>query len=230
MAVNRSPWSVKGVDPEAREAAKIAARRAGLTVGSWLTQTIRAAATEQLSGSKQDNPAAKQNGEQEAPSQQYNTGQQYNPSQGYNSGQQYAPGQQYNQGPNNGGHSGYDPGMQQPPQQAGGFGEQPATNYGSGQAPLPAPTIQALFESIQTLSNRVEQAERKTTAAVAPLAEQVSELSAQVEEVKSQKGVSTAPVERAVMRITERLDKMEEGRGSNRRPKSQGGWWRRNRD
>ena len=98
MAVNRSPWSVKGVDPEAREAAKIAARRAGLTVGSWLTQTIRAAATEQLSGSKQDNPAAKQNGEQEAPSQQYNTGQQYNPGQQYNQGQQYNPSQGYNSG------------------------------------------------------------------------------------------------------------------------------------
>ena len=73
--------------------------------------------------------------------------------------------------------------QQPPPPQSNGFGEQPGTNYGSGQAPLPAPTIQALFESIQNLSNRVEQAERKTTAAVAPLAEQVSQLSAQVEEV-----------------------------------------------
>ncbi|NKB21601.1 MAG: hypothetical protein GKS01_13995 [Alphaproteobacteria bacterium] len=123
--------------------------------------------------------------------------------------------------------------MQPPPQQPqqNGFAEQPGSNYGSGQAPLPAPTIQALFESIQTLSNRVEEAERKTTAAVAPLADQVTQLSAQVEEVQSQSqsSVSTAPVERAVMRITERLDKMEDS--THRRPKkSGGGWWRKNQD
>ena len=43
-----SPWSVKGVEPEAREAAKIAARRAGLTLGQWLNSTIRATAAQQL--------------------------------------------------------------------------------------------------------------------------------------------------------------------------------------
>jgi localization factor PodJL len=42
------PWSVKGVEPEAREAAKIAARRAGMTLGQWLNNTIRAAAAQQL--------------------------------------------------------------------------------------------------------------------------------------------------------------------------------------
>lgn len=46
--VKVSPWSVKGVEPEAREAAKIAARRAGMTVGQWLNHTIRAAAAQQL--------------------------------------------------------------------------------------------------------------------------------------------------------------------------------------
>jgi len=35
------PWSVKGVEPGAREAAKAAARRAGLTLGAWLNQVIR---------------------------------------------------------------------------------------------------------------------------------------------------------------------------------------------
>ncbi|MHA1113387.1 MAG: hypothetical protein ACTSRY_02640 [Alphaproteobacteria bacterium] len=44
----KSPWSVKGIEPEAREAAKIAARRAGLTVGAWLNQTIRHAAAQEL--------------------------------------------------------------------------------------------------------------------------------------------------------------------------------------
>lgn len=41
-----SPWSVKGVSPEDREAAKRAARQAGLPVGAWLSQTIRHAGQE----------------------------------------------------------------------------------------------------------------------------------------------------------------------------------------
>lgn len=219
MAANVSPWSVKGVDPEAREAAKIAARRSGQTVGAWLTQTIRTAATEQLTGSQQTNTTPEPDTQQQYnPSQQYNSGQQYTAGQQYNSGQQYNPANGPPPGP---GDYGMPP---PPPPQQNGFAEQPSSNYGSGQAPLPAPTIQALFESIQSLGNRVEEAERKTTAAVAPLAEQVSQLSAQVEEVQSQKSVSTAPVERAVMRITERLDKMEESPNRRKRnPRAAGG-------
>ena len=34
------PWSVKGIEPETRAAAKAAARRAGLTLGEWLSQKI----------------------------------------------------------------------------------------------------------------------------------------------------------------------------------------------
>lgn len=34
------PWSVKGIEPEAREAAKIAARREGKTLGQWLNEKI----------------------------------------------------------------------------------------------------------------------------------------------------------------------------------------------
>ena len=34
------PWSVKGIEPKAREAAKLAARRAGLTLGEWLNSVI----------------------------------------------------------------------------------------------------------------------------------------------------------------------------------------------
>ncbi|MEP4379911.1 MAG: hypothetical protein ABJ215_08385 [Alphaproteobacteria bacterium] len=54
MATN-SPWSVKGVDPEAREAAKIAARKQGVNVGRWLSQTILSAASEELR-TKRDGP------------------------------------------------------------------------------------------------------------------------------------------------------------------------------
>lgn len=53
MASN-SPWSVKGVAPEAREAAKIAARRQGVNVGRWLSQTILAAASEELRSKRGD--------------------------------------------------------------------------------------------------------------------------------------------------------------------------------
>ncbi len=35
-----SPWSVKGIDPKAREIAKDLARRSGMTLGDWLNQMI----------------------------------------------------------------------------------------------------------------------------------------------------------------------------------------------
>ncbi len=35
------PWSVKGVDADARETAKEAARRAGMTLGEWLNAIER---------------------------------------------------------------------------------------------------------------------------------------------------------------------------------------------
>ena len=34
------PWSVKGIEPEARVVAKRAARRAGITLGEWLNSVI----------------------------------------------------------------------------------------------------------------------------------------------------------------------------------------------
>ena len=34
------PWSVKGIEPEVREAAKYAARRSGMTLGEWLNSVI----------------------------------------------------------------------------------------------------------------------------------------------------------------------------------------------
>lgn len=52
MIQPKQPWSIKGVDHETREAAKLAARRANLTLGAWLSRCIRAAAAEQLAGSR----------------------------------------------------------------------------------------------------------------------------------------------------------------------------------
>ncbi len=34
------PWSVKGIEPEIREAAKVAARKSGMTLGEWLNSAI----------------------------------------------------------------------------------------------------------------------------------------------------------------------------------------------
>jgi hypothetical protein len=47
--VSKSPWSVKGVSQEDRDQAKTAARRAGLQVGVWLSQTIRSFAERESS-------------------------------------------------------------------------------------------------------------------------------------------------------------------------------------
>lgn len=77
------PWSVKGVDPEAREAAKLAARKAGMTLGDWLNQTIRTAAAEQLKHNA-PRPAGYQNYPPNHPQQQYPAQQQYPPQQSYN--------------------------------------------------------------------------------------------------------------------------------------------------
>lgn len=43
------PWSVKGIEPETREAAKEAARRSGMTLGEWLNSKILDSADEQES-------------------------------------------------------------------------------------------------------------------------------------------------------------------------------------
>jgi len=60
------PWSVKGVEPEAQEAAKMAARRQGVPVGQWVTHTILAAAALELKHQSRRAPdAAKANGSAE---------------------------------------------------------------------------------------------------------------------------------------------------------------------
>lgn len=41
-------WSIEGVRPECREAAKIAARRANLSLGDWLNRTIMATVRDEL--------------------------------------------------------------------------------------------------------------------------------------------------------------------------------------
>lgn len=43
----KSPWSVKGIAPEDREVAKTAARKAGMSVGAWLSSRIQASLEEE---------------------------------------------------------------------------------------------------------------------------------------------------------------------------------------
>lgn len=43
---SKSPWSVKGVSAEDREAAKVAARKAGIPIGVWLSEQIRHASSD----------------------------------------------------------------------------------------------------------------------------------------------------------------------------------------
>ena len=45
-------WTADDIEPEAREAAKLAARRAGIPIGTWLSQTILKTATEELKHSR----------------------------------------------------------------------------------------------------------------------------------------------------------------------------------
>jgi localization factor PodJL len=46
----QSRWSVSGIQPESRVAAKVAARRAGLTIGEWLSRVIMDAAKASVQG------------------------------------------------------------------------------------------------------------------------------------------------------------------------------------
>jgi localization factor PodJL len=185
MAKSPSPWSVKGVDPEAREAAKIAARKAGLTVGAWLSQMIRQSASDQLRS------GANSQGGTAAPGPGQTAHTDRRPQGGQN--EQYFSGGE---------------GWDAPPQQPG-YAPNPPPQ--PGMAPPPAPTIQAVFESIQRLSSRIEQAEKRTADTIAPIVDKVAELSDQLEKSKEGGGTSTAPVERAVQKIADRLDKMESG-------------------
>lgn len=185
-----SPWSVKGVDPEAREAAKIAARRQGLPLGRWLSQTILSAAARELKGG--------------ARREQMAMGSDIGPGQGGGPDNVFQhPRQSERRDPFAAAPQGYA---------SPGYPPQP----GYGQAGPPALTPEAILESLHKLANRIEQSESRTAEAIAPIAEKVGELSAQLDEMKGRAGTSTAPVERAMMRLSERLERLEDGRNGGR--------------
>ena len=43
-----APWAIRGVSPEAQNAARLAAQRAGVTLGQWVDRTIMDAAAGEL--------------------------------------------------------------------------------------------------------------------------------------------------------------------------------------
>ena len=53
-----APWSVKGIDPKAREIAKDLARRSGLTLGDWLNRVILDDSGEEASDGSTPSPSA----------------------------------------------------------------------------------------------------------------------------------------------------------------------------
>lgn len=135
-----SPWSIKGIEPEAREAAKMSARRAGVPLGVWLSATIRKAASELLrsGGSSQANREAP------APTPNFDIN--------------------------------------------GTPGETPESPNG---ARPPAPTTEAVLQSINRLAAKLEASEQRTTETLAPLAEKVRNLSDQIEDIKETPSRST---------------------------------------
>lgn len=50
LSTKEAPWSIRGVPPEAREAAKIAARRSGMSLGDWVGRALQEQAKESLQG------------------------------------------------------------------------------------------------------------------------------------------------------------------------------------
>lgn len=155
-----SPWSVKGIEPEAREAAKLAARRAGVPLGVWLTNMIRMSAAEQLRSGGPGRSFAARPAEASTPAD---------------------------------------------------AGTPPQAEMNGGNHRPPAPTTEAVIESINRLAAKIEAAENRTTEAIAPLADKVRNLSEQIEQVKEAKSIDSAPLERALSRMSERLDHIEEG-------------------
>lgn len=157
-----SPWNVEGVEPEVREAAKLAARRAGVPLGIWLSRTIHKAAAEEL---RSGGARARADGDVRADGFEFQ-------------------------------------------------GAEPARDSfdgGSRNARPPAPTTEAVLESINRLAAKIEAAEERTAQALGPLADKVRDLSEQMETVKETNAIESSPLERALARMSERLDHIENG-------------------
>lgn len=174
------PWSVNGIEPEAQEAAKMAARRQGVPVGQWLTHTILTAAAQEL---KHQARRSDRTGGDRASSNR-------------------ADDRSDPEDPN-------AADLVTRSQRAFDRTYTASEKSLNGRSGPPALTPEAILESIQKLANRVEESENRTSDAIAPLADRIANLDSQIGEIKDRAPVGTAPVERAMMRLTERLEKLE---------------------
>lgn len=166
-----------------------------MNVGRWLTQTILAAASEELRSRR---------GDQVRP--QPGAGGQSFSFNGQPAGQPQGAGQvppQQPAPPPQGAHPQY---QQNPYQQ----NNEPQQGQQGGP---PALTPEAVLASIQKLAQRIEESEQRTSEVLKPIADRVGDLSSQIDEIKNKSSGTTAPVERAMMRLSERLDRIEEGGG-----------------
>ena len=149
-----APWSVKGIDADTRETAKLAARRAGVTLGAWLNQTIRTAS-----------------------------------------------------------------------------GDHPVDHRPAGNAGVPTdaavppcdPAAQAMFETIQKMSARIEELEDRLLQSPATLSERLDRLAGEVEAVNAEYNAARVPVERAIARLSARLQRLEADRPADTQAKKRFG-------
>ncbi|MBS41547.1 MAG: hypothetical protein CMM83_07515 [Rhodospirillales bacterium] len=168
MVANVSPWSVKGVEPEAREAAKIAARRAGLTIGNWLNQIIRTAAADQLTNSNgminsnQHNRETLTGTATKPPFESIKQAQDYLYDQQYNQAREYNAAQDFNQNSTN-------------------------KEIYKNEKLTHDKITQELLNDIESLNIRLKQVELSTNSLLAPLLKQISNLSSQLAEIQSDK-------------------------------------------
>jgi|LakMenEpi03Aug12_release.lakeMendotaPanAssembly.Ray.scaffolds.fasta_scaffold2434580_1 hypothetical protein len=56
MTARVGPWSVKGISPEARQVAKQAAQRAGMTLGEWINRLVLQPPSPALNADPVNNP------------------------------------------------------------------------------------------------------------------------------------------------------------------------------
>ncbi len=169
------PWSVKGIEPEAREAAKQAARRAGMTLGAWLNQAIIVNSTDDVDAGPQGggmHPMGPGYIGQPAGYDYPSTGQPSNPLAGLDLS------------PITDTMSDIIQRMDSTDQRVDGLLDalerqlQPETANAAHAAPLaaPAPIVDPITQKLQSLSERIEDAERMRQLSAAPRAEDRSAL------------------------------------------------------
>lgn len=231
MASN-SPWSVKGISPEDRESAKMAARKAGVPIGVWLSEKIREA------GQEKEEPAETSSEQDNKPSRNSDYQGHIDPRFSFGPGQWRSAEHILSEGipplgPGQAPGYSYSPQFHAPPPPPAYQAPPQQPAYPAPPAAVPAvddTRLRELQQKLQTLDDKIVatehklaeaerqlvKAEQKRQEAVQPAMLKIEELEEEIAELRenagnqSHGGASTAPIERAVMRIAERLQKVED--------------------